>query len=209
MGKVEKLQYITQSSEKEAILNEVRAVVDGGCKLVQLRMKESTESDIIEVAKVAKDICHSSGAKLIINDSVEVCKIVDADGVHLGKSDSSTEYARSILGSDKIVGRTCNTTDDIISLIGSEIDYIGVGPLRYTTTKKLLSPVIGLNGYEKLLKESATEFKIVAVGGITLEDIKPLIAQGVYGVAVSGAISRSENIAETTKKFVLEIDNKY
>ncbi|MEG1648383.1 MAG: thiamine phosphate synthase [Rikenellaceae bacterium] len=207
MERVERLQYITQGTTPHSIEHEVRSVLEGGCRWVQLRMKDAQQDTIIEIGRRIKSICHSYGAKLIINDSVEICKSVDADGVHLGKCDMQTEKARALLGPEKIIGRTCNTAEDVLSTIDTAIDYIGLGPLKFTTTKKHLSPIIGLEGYGKIISDTKATIPIVAVGGITLEDISPLLGQGVYGVALSGTIAKSENISNTTRN-ILNIINR-
>lgn len=206
MERVERLQYITQGSSATQIKNEVLGVLDGGCKWVQLRMKDTAKEIIVEIGKEIKHLCHSHGAKLIINDSPEICEAIGADGVHLGKSDISTAEARRIIGSNKIIGRTCNTANDVESMAAEDIDYIGLGPLRFTTTKKLLSPIIGLEGYKEIV--SKTTIPIVAVGGITTEDITPLLKQGVYGVALSGTIAKAANITETTKNIITTIERQ-
>lgn len=206
MERVERLQYITQGSSATQIKNEIIGVLEGGCKWVQLRMKDTTKDSIVKIGKEIKPLCHNHGAKLIINDSPEICEAIGADGVHLGKSDISTAEARRIIGSNKIIGRTCNTANDVESMAAEDIDYIGLGPLRFTTTKKLLSPIIGLEGYKEIV--SKTTIPIVAVGGITTEDITPLLKQGVYGVALSGTIAKAANITETTKNIITTIERQ-
>lgn len=200
MKKIEKLQYITQSTLLDELIVETQQVLSGGCRWIQLRMKESSREQLLEAAITLRGLCDKYGAILLINDNVEVCRDSGADGVHLGKGDISTLEARAIIGDDKIIGRTANSVDDIISLNDQKIDYIGLGPLRFTTTKKLLSPVIGLDGYAEILTKSQTKLPVVAVGGIVESDIAPLLQSGVYGVALSGVIFKAKNRAEITKK---------
>lgn len=202
MARVEKIQYITQGNNIEDILLEAEQVILGGCKWIQLRMKDSPDSEIIEVGKKLKSLCTEHNTTLIINDNVDICKEIDADGVHLGKEDISTAQARKILGQSKIIGRTCNTSDDIAAVCNDEIDYIGLGPVRFTTTKKKLSPVIGIDGYENILKESNCDIAVVAVGGVTIDDIKILQQQGVYGVAISGIVYKSIDRTTTMRQFI-------
>lgn len=203
MERVERVQYITIGSTKEEVTHEVKNVLEGGCKWVQLRMKDAKEETMIEIGQELLTLCSKYNAKLIINDHPHICKTINADGVHLGKSDISTTSAREILGAESIIGRTCNTIEDVESMTGEQIDYIGVGPLRFTTTKKLLSPEIGLHGYKAIAVKS--KFPIIAVGGVTKGDIAPLLKQGVYGVAVAGAIAKSQNITATTAEIINEI----
>ena len=134
-----------------------------------------------------------------------------ADGVHLGKNDMPVDEARKILGPDKIIGGTANTIDDIIRLHRQGADYIGCGPFRFTTTKKKLSPVLGLEGYRDIvlkMREKGIDLPIVAIGGITVDDIPAIMGTGVTGIALSGAIlnaedpkSMTESILETLKPF--------
>lgn len=202
MERVKKLQYITCGTTKAEIVNETNCVIDGGCRWVQLRMKNSSYNEMLEVAKELKVICKERDTTLIINDNIELCREIDGDGVHLGKNDASTIEARKILGNNKIIGRTCNSVTDIVAAEREEIDYIGLGPLRFTTTKKLLSPIIGLEGYKEILAASKSTLPVVAVGGITIDDLPIIFSQGVCGVAISGAIAKAANIVEATREFV-------
>ena len=205
MARVERLHYITQGRSEQEVISEVNDVIRGGCKWIQLRMKEHSKEEIVRIAKVIKPICKDANAILLINDSVDICVEADADGIHLGKEDMPLEDARRILGEEKIIGRTCNTVDDVMSLNGTSIDYIGAGPLRFTTTKKALSPIIGVEGYANLL--SSTQIPIIAIGGIVASDIAELQQLGVHGIAISGTIYNSDNRIETTSQFIELIDN--
>ena len=111
----------------------------------------------------------------ILNDRVELAALIGADGVHLGKNDMSPMEARSILGPQAIIGGTANTFDDILRLIDESVDYIGLGPFRFTSTKKNLSPVLGIEGYAhifQLCKEHNINIPIVAIGGLDKSDFK-------------------------------------
>ncbi len=200
MARVEKLHYITQGASHEEVIKEVKDVICGGCRWIQLRMKNSSQEQIIDVANIIMPICKAAEAVLLINDSVEVCIASNADGVHLGKSDMPLAEARTILGADKIIGRTCNTIDDVVSLNGTSVDYIGAGPLRFTSTKKVLSPTLGFDGYRGLV--ASTKVQIIAIGGIVTDDIHELLQLGVYGVAVSATIYNAEDRVATTAHFI-------
>ena len=131
-------------------------------------------------------------------------------GVHLGKNDMPAVDAREYLGAGAIIGVTANTAQDIIAYKKVDVDYVGLGPFRYTTTKSNLSPIIGLDGYRDIITEvrnAGVELPIVAIGGITLEDVAELMSTGVNGVAMSGAILSAENPTEYTKR-VIEALNK-
>lgn len=185
--------------------------LEGGCKWVQLRMKDAPEEEVLACAKEALPLCRQHGAKFILDDHVELVETAGADGVHLGRNDMPVDEARKILGPDKIIGGTANTIDDIIRLHRQGADYIGCGPFRFTTTKKKLSPVLGLEGYRDIvlkMREKGIDLPIVAIGGITVDDIPAIMGTGVTGIALSGAIlnaedpkSMTESILETLKPF--------
>ena len=130
-------------------------------------------------------------AKLIINDHYKIAKEIKADGVHLGKTDECPLKVRAFLGASFIIGGTANTLEDCQILLDKKVDYIGLGPYQFTKTKKNLSPVLGIEGYKILLEELQTKTPIIAIGGIALEDISKIINTGIYGIAVSGAITHN------------------
>ncbi|NJO87934.1 MAG: hypothetical protein HC831_02460 [Chloroflexia bacterium] len=143
---------------------------------------------MIKQSKEALKHANKYHAKLIINDSVEITKEIGAHGVHLGLKDRPVEEARGYLGNNFIIGGTANTFEDVEIQISKRVDYIGLGPFRFTSTKEKLSPIIGLEGYKKLyakFKEQGFKTPIVAVGGIETDDIDQLIAVGLHGVAIS------------------------
>lgn len=199
------LQYITNTNCGKDILTQVKAVLDGGCRWIQLRMKGSSTEEIIEMGKKVKELCDPLEAYLIINDNVEACKQINASGVHLGKTDMLPSKARIELGPLAVIGVTANTFDDIIAVRSLDVDYIGLGPYRETVTKENLAPLLGLDGITSLCDKMLSEeinIAHVAVGGIRLEDVQPLLEAGVNGIAVSGAIANAEDMTRATKQFV-------
>jgi len=199
----DKLYYISQGDQPEDQLRDLREAFEAGCKLVQLRIKNGSDEDVLQVAQQAKTLSVFHEAKLIINDMVELAKEVDADGIHLGLTDLSVAEARRILGETKIIGGTANTLKDVLQRIDERCDYIGLGPLRFTPTKEKLSPVLGFEGYKSILSEingSGLSMPVYAIGGVTASDIEELKEIGVYGVAVSGIISKSEQKAHLVKE---------
>ncbi len=186
----------------------VDAAIAGGCRWVQLRMKDAANNDILRVGKHIGELCRSAGATFIIDDHVELVKPLSADGVHLGKTDMPADEARKIIGYDKIIGVTANSYKDIINATSLGADYIGLGPFRFTTTKKNLSPVLGLDGYRNIMARCHAEgisLPIVAIGGITACDVAGIMATGISGIAVSGAILNASNITEETKNIISNI----
>lgn len=185
------LQFITDACDKYSIAEEVQMAIEGGCRWVQLRMKDATDDEVREVAMELIPMCRETDTFLIIDDRVELVAELKVSGVHLGKEDMDPLQAREVLGPHAIIGVTANTAEDIIKYKGKDLDYFGVGPYKFTSTKKNLAPVLGLEGYRTLVKEvrdAGVQFPIVAIGGITKEDVKPLMETGVNGIAISRAI---------------------
>lgn len=185
------LQFITDACDKYSIAEEVQMAIEGGCRWVQLRMKDATDDEVRLVAMELIPMCRETDTFLIIDDRVELVAELKVSGVHLGKEDMDPLQAREVLGPHAIIGVTANTAEDIIKYKGKDLDYFGVGPYKFTSTKKNLAPVLGLEGYRTLVKEvrdAGVQFPIVAIGGITKEDVKPLMETGVNGIAISRAI---------------------
>lgn len=199
------IQFITHSNNRYGYVDGARLALEGGCRWVQLRMKEATEAEFMAAAAEIGRLCKEHGATFVLDDHVEWVEKTGADGVHLGKNDMPIDEARKILGSDKIIGGTANTFEDVERLYRQGADYIGCGPFRFTTTKKNLSPVLGLEGYQHIvdqMKSHGINLPIVAIGGILESDIKSVLATGVSGIAVSGGILNAENPAEEMQRFL-------
>ena len=203
------LQFITHFTERYSYLDSVRIALEGGCKWIQLRMKEASTEEIIPIAKEAKAMCHKYGATFIIDDHVELVKPIEADGVHLGKNDMPIPEARKLLGRNYIIGGTANSFEDVQKHYENGADYIGCGPFRFTTTKKNLSPVLGLEGYQRIvsqMKEAEINLPLVAIGGITRDDLPFLMQTGITGIALSGSILRAESPIQEMKTIIQTID---
>lgn len=197
------LQFITHYTGRYTYFDSARMALEGGCRWIQLRMKEATEEEVEKEAIRVQDLCRQYGATFIIDDHVALAKKLHADGVHLGKKDMPIAEARKLLGKDFIIGGTANTFEDVQMHYAAGADYIGCGPFRFTTTKKNLSPVLGLEGYRNIvsrMKEAGINLPIVAIGGIAFEDIPTIMQTGVSGIALSGSILRADDpIAETRR----------
>lgn len=204
------LQFITNESDRYSIAEEVQMAIEGGCRWIQLRMKDATDEEVRQVALELIPMCKETDTFLIIDDRVELVNELRVSGVHLGKNDMDPLKAREILGPHAIIGITANTAADIIAYKGKDVDYVGLGPLRFTTTKKALAPEIGLDGYRAIVEEVrvvGVELPIVAIGGITLSDVKDLMTSGVNGIAVSGAIVNADDPVLETSQFMEALMN--
>ena len=199
------VQFISHYNERYGYLESVRIALLGGCRWIQLRMKNATDDEVRPTAKEAQRLCREAGATFIIDDRVELVRELRADGVHLGKNDMPIAAARQLLGPGFIIGGTANTFADVKAISDAGGDYVGCGPFRFTTTKEKLSPILGLDGYRHIVSRMQAEgicIPIVAIGGIEADDIQPILATGVTGIALSGAVLRADNPVEKMKEIV-------
>lgn len=200
-----KLQFITHQTERYSYLDSARMALEGGCKWIQLRMKEAPLDEVERVALELKPLCKQHDALLVLDDHVELTKKLEVDGVHLGKNDMPIAEARQVLGEGFIIGGTANTFDDVKAHYLAGADYIGCGPFRFTTTKKNLSPVLGLEGYRSIIarmEKEGIDLPVVAIGGITYDDIPQLLQTGINGIAMSGSILRADDPVEETRRLL-------
>ncbi|MDE6303308.1 MAG: thiamine phosphate synthase [Paramuribaculum sp.] len=204
-----RLQFITHGDTVGSLISQTHMALDGGCRWVQLRAKHFSPEMIIAAGTEMSRMCHEVGAVMIIDDHTNLVTATGADGVHLGRNDMSVTEARDILGPKYIIGATANTAAHIEEAYQAGADYIGLGPFRFTTTKSNLSPVLGEEGYRAITRhchDRDIHIPIVAIGGITPDDIAGIIAAGADGIAVSGTIISSENPVVTTRRLKQLID---
>lgn len=204
------IQFITHQTPRYSYVEGAIEALNGGCKWIQLRMKEAAYDEICNAIEQLKPLCKEKGAILILDDYAELAAKLDIDGVHLGKNDMPPQEARNLIGEKYIIGGTANTIDDIKNLVAQGVDYIGLGPFRHTDTKKNLSPILGLDGYKNILSqcnEAGITTPIVAIGGIEPEDIPALMKTGISGIALSGTILRADHPAEATQNIITTLNN--
>ncbi len=188
------LQYISQGSTSFEHIQNIGKVCEAGCRWVQLRLKDVSALEHLETAQKVRAICDQYGAVFIVNDSIGIAAESKADGVHLGLDDANPKEARKILGENAIIGGTANRIEHCLQHVADGVDYIGLGPFRFTETKKKLSPTLGVSGYHDILDDLRTReitIPIIAIGGITVTDIATILQTGVSGIAVSGILSQT------------------
>ncbi|MDD6210666.1 MAG: thiamine phosphate synthase [Bacteroidales bacterium] len=203
------LQFITHANERYNYVEGALLALKGGCKWIQLRMKDATHKELEQNIQILKPLCLQHGATLIVDDCVEIARRTAINGVHLGKNDMDPAEARTILGNSFIIGGTANTFEDIVRLHEKGVNYIGLGPFRFTTTKSNLSPILGMEGYKDILmrcSETGIQLPIVAIGGITKEDIPELMTCGIAGIAMSSAILSANDPIKETKEIMNSIN---
>lgn len=199
------LQFITNTNSKTPVTEQIFAVLEGGCRWIQIRMKDASDEEIRKVVDAVKPKCIETGAFLLLNDRVELAKELNVGGVHLGKDDMPASKARMILGPAAVIGVTANTYSEVAAVSQLDIDYYGIGPYAATKTKENLAPVLGISGIRDIcyeMEKNEINKPHVAVGGITIDDVLPLLEAGVNGIAVSNAIANAEDIVKATKDFL-------
>ncbi len=199
------VQFITHRTDRYSYLDSARMALEGGCRWIQLRMKDCPPDEVEAVGREVKMLCKKHEAIFIVDDYVELAQKLEADGVHLGLKDMPVAEARRVLGEGFLIGGTANTFDDIVLHHRSGADYIGCGPFRFTTTKQNLSPVLGLEGYSRIIRqmrEADISLPVVAIGGITRADIPAIMQTGVQGIALSGTVLRADNPVQEMREIL-------
>jgi len=200
------LYFITDSKlTKKDILDDVKAAIKAGVKIIQYREKEKTTRLMFEEAKQIKKLCDQNNTILIINDRIDICNAIDADGVHLGNDDMSYEETRKLL-KNKIIGLTIHNVEEAIEAEKLGADYIGVSPIFETKTKLDAGPAAGLKLIEDVKK--AVTIPQVAIGGINLENIEEVIKAGATSATVISAIVTKDDVEAECRKFINKFKNK-
>ncbi|WP_372755024.1 thiamine phosphate synthase [Mariniflexile sp.] len=190
---IPKLHYISQGISPKEHLENIQKACTSGAELVQLRLKNVSEKKYLKTAEAAKEITSHFQTRLIINDDFKIAKAIKADGVHLGKTDACPMLVRKHLYTWQMIGGTANNLNDCEALLSKEVDYISLGPFRFTTTKANLPAILGLDGFTAIVETLNTKTPIIGVGGITVEDVLAILKTGISGIAASGAITSNFN----------------
>ncbi|MBD2722977.1 thiamine phosphate synthase [Hymenobacter armeniacus] len=200
--KINALHYITTNPEAAEL------ACRGGVRWVQLRVKNQPPAIWKQLALDTQAVCRRHGATLLINDNPRLAQEIGADGVHVGATDMPPAEAREMLGPRFIIGGTANTFADVQLLAAAGVDYVGLGPFRFTSTKEKLSPILGLAGYAEIMRQcraAGLAVPVIGIGGIALDDVAALLETGLHGVAVSGAIGSAADPEESARLFVREL----
>ena len=200
--KVSSLHYLTATAHGAEL------ACRGGVRWVQLRVKNLPAAEWRQRALDVQAVCRHHATTLIINDNPHLVQEIGADGVHLGRQDMPPAEARALLGPGFLIGGTANTFADIEGLVAAGVDYIGLGPLRFTTTKEKLSPILGLAGYAEIFEKyraAGFTLPVIGIGGVALADVAALRATGLHGVAVAGAIGGAASPTAAARLFVAEL----
>jgi len=189
---------------KQSLDQQIEEAIYGGVTMVQLREKNMTEESFLQEAIQIRELCHAHQIPLIINDHVDIALKSGADGVHVGIEDAPVEEIRRKVGKDFIIGATAKTVEQAIAAQKAGADYLGVGAVFPSSTKKNAVRIT-----KEQLKEITSSISIptVAIGGITLENMEELSGGGMDGIAVVSAIFAAEDIRNTTEKLKRKIED--
>ena len=200
------LYFITNSRlTKKTVIDDVKASVKGGVRIVQYREKGASTKRMLEEAKKIKQICRKNKVLFLINDRIDVALAVDADGVHLGQEDMPYQYARKLLGKDKIIGLSAHSVNDALKNQKLGADYTGIGPIYYTATKKDAKPPIGLEPIKQL--KSKLKIPFVAIGGINETNINEVLKAGAKNVAIISGIVAKDDVEKAVRYFISKINS--
>lgn len=182
---------------KRDIVAIIHEAADAGATLIQLRGKNCETRKFLDLALQTSGILKTKGIPLIINDRADVALACGAEGLHLGQQDLPLVHARKILGEDRLIGISVNTLEQAKAAESGGADYLGVGPVYFTSSKDKLPTILGLKGLRTFREK--VQIPILAIGGITAENAGDVISSGADGIAVISAIMDANNIIEATQ----------
>lgn len=209
------LHYLTQDLDHRTHDEQVRIACEAGVKWIQLRVKNKSFDEWLKIGLSARQITNRFNVTLIVNDNLNIAKEINADGAHLGQEDISWMEARKILGEEKIVGYSTHSLEDLLVAKNFRVDYFGLGPYHFTSTKENLHAVLGLDKMKRIIQQAQVAGitqPIIAIGGIQLNDVEEILEAGANGIAVSSAINLSQEPADATRRFLKQlqtISNKF
>ncbi len=197
---VPRLHVLTPETQRVDDLRAVDAALAAGAPAIQVRVKERTDRDHLEVAAAITRRCHDAGARCIVNDRPDIALACGADGVHLGAEDLPVEVVRELVGERLLVGGTARDPDTARRLAAAGADYLGVGPIHPTSTKEGLPDPLGLDRLTAI--SSAVDVPVIAISGITAERIPDVLRAGAAGVAVMSAVMGADDPGMATRQLL-------
>lgn len=178
---------------------QVKRLIEGGARMIQLREKYASPKEFYEAAKEALKIARNENVKIIINDRVDIALALEADGVHLGQSDLPPEFARKILGEKAIIGFSTHNLRQVLDAVKLPVDYLAIGPVFTTKTKTNPEKEVGPEGL-KTAREAVGDFPLVAIGGINSQNYSEVLQAGANSAAIiSDLLSDAGKISEKTR----------
>ena len=196
-----RLMFITHPNSQNSLQEQLEGYVKGGGRLLQIRLKGTPKEELTRVVTRVVQVMDELGGSVIVNDNWEVARVTGAWGVQIGQKEGDPYNIA--------LGVTVNTPEQLIALKDAPIDYVGLGPLRFTRTKENLASILGIEGIRNVLikaREAGVTHPRYVVGGAENIDVRPLLTLGVHGVAVSGSIASASDPAFATQKFLESIE---
>jgi thiamine-phosphate pyrophosphorylase len=188
---------------------QTRRLIAGGARLIQIREKHATPAAFYEAAREALGIARACGAKIIINDRADIALALRADGVHFGQDDLPTEAARGLLGDDAIIGVSTHNIEQAQRAARLPVSYIAIGPIFHTSSKENPDPVVGLDGLRQVRASIPAHIPLVAIGGITEENAREVIAAGADSIAViSAVLLHADKITQRTRAMLARLSSR-
>ena len=199
MKKIGKLHVLTDTVFQSRFSHPELAglAIRGGADTIQYRQKSGSTREMIRIAAQMKQVCSDHGVPLIVNDRVDVAIAAGADGVHLGQDDFPIPLARELLGQDMIIGASASNIGEVEKCLLDGADYEGFGPVYPTTSKDDAGSIKGIDNLVQVVK--AVPLPIIAIGGISLDNISEILWTGVHGIAVISSVCCQEDPEQATK----------
>lgn len=201
---IEKLQFISHDLNTLSHVEQAEIACAAGAKWFQYRCLTKTDEDLLSDILLIAEICDDWGATLIVTDHVHLNGKADIQGFHIEDMDADFRSLRETLGEAITIGGSSNTLAGLIRLANEGVDYAGFGPFAVTTTKPNNAPLLGLEGYRtamQALRDQEIDLPVLAVGGVSLEDVDQLMETGVFGIAASAAINQSADMGLAYRQF--------
>lgn len=201
---IETLQFITHDLNSLTHIEQTQIACEAGAKWIQYRCLTKDDDALLAEINAVAEICDDWGATLIVTNHIHLNRKADIQGFHIEDMDADFVALRAQLGEDITIGGSSNTVEGLIRLAEEGADYAGCGPFNITTTKPNDFPLLGVAGYAEIvsiLKEKGIALPILAVGGITLDDVDALMETGIFGIAASSAINQAENMKYAYQDF--------
>ena len=202
---ISKFHYLTQDLPNRSHADQAHIACGAGANWIQYRCLTKTDEELIAEINEIAAICDDWGATLIITNHYHLLDKVDAQGVHIEDFDADLAAIREHISDQKTLGASATNIERLLQVQNTGVvDYCGYGPFAHTDTKPNDKPLLGFEGYREIQKHPV-EIPVIAVGGITLIDVEPLMETGIYGIAVSAAVNLAIDPAEAVKAFYRKI----
>ncbi|HXI10466.1 MAG TPA: thiamine phosphate synthase [Thermodesulfobacteriota bacterium] len=206
-GVNERLYLITDGSSETnpaGLLQRVKEALKGGVRIVQLREKALGGRRLLELALKMHEVTAGFGARLLINDRIDVTLLSGADGVHLGQSSVSASEARGILGAGKLIGVSTHSLTEARAAEADGADFVTFGPVYPTPSKACYGPPVGIQALKEV--SSSVRVPVYAIGGVKKENLREVIAAGAFGAAVISAVLAGEDPAKDARELIEELE---